>query len=181
MGAGNLSTRSGATAFADSTLPNYPQHRVEYLNDGIYGNEHSWISNAKSSPAAGIDLGGMCRVDAIAFGRNNGGKTPHKDRCDGIYTIQYTTEPNPRETDATQWRVLGTVQFDSRSTDVLKGEFKPWQRHRFRFNPVLATGVRLVMSKPGICIDELEVYGTSLADDSGSLATPAAVIPAQKP
>ena len=39
----------GAVASASSLLPGYPIHQIKHLNDGLYGNDHSWIA-ATSGP-----------------------------------------------------------------------------------------------------------------------------------
>jgi hypothetical protein len=44
-GGGNLALASaGAKAAASSCLPGYAIHQVAHLNDGRYGNSHSWIA-----------------------------------------------------------------------------------------------------------------------------------------
>ena len=35
---------AGAKASASSCLPGYAIHQVAHLNDGLYGNSHSWIA-----------------------------------------------------------------------------------------------------------------------------------------
>jgi hypothetical protein len=35
---------NGAKASASSLLPGYAIHQVAHLNDGLYGNSHSWIA-----------------------------------------------------------------------------------------------------------------------------------------
>ena len=39
----------GAVASASSLLPGYPIHQVKHLNDGLYGNDHSWIAASSNS------------------------------------------------------------------------------------------------------------------------------------
>jgi hypothetical protein len=36
--------KDGATANASSCLSGHAIHKVEHLNDGLYGNSHSWIA-----------------------------------------------------------------------------------------------------------------------------------------
>ena len=35
--------KRGAVASASSLLPGHAIHQIEHLNDGLYGNDHSWI------------------------------------------------------------------------------------------------------------------------------------------
>ncbi len=67
----NLATLPGAWAFGKNVLLGFPYHRVEYLSDGRYGNDHSWIGAEGESSFGGVVLGGPCRIDSIAFGRDN--------------------------------------------------------------------------------------------------------------
>ncbi|MBM4036021.1 MAG: hypothetical protein FJ291_30175, partial [Planctomycetes bacterium] len=36
--------KAGAKASASSCLPGYAIHAIPHLNDGLYGNDHSWIA-----------------------------------------------------------------------------------------------------------------------------------------
>lgn len=66
-----LATR-GAKASASSTLDGYAAHRVEHLNDGQYGNAHSWIP--KEMPAwAQIELPAETVVQRVVFSRDRMG------------------------------------------------------------------------------------------------------------
>ena len=45
--------KSGAKATASSLLAGYPIHRIEHLNDGKYGNDHSWIAATTKAESSG--------------------------------------------------------------------------------------------------------------------------------
>ncbi len=46
----NLAVEPGAEAFAADVIPGFPRdHQIETVNDGKYGNPHSWIGGPKSS------------------------------------------------------------------------------------------------------------------------------------
>ena len=55
-----------------------PFHRAVNLNDGLYGNGHSWISangvggTSDLDPFAGLNFGGTVSITNIAWGRDNG-------------------------------------------------------------------------------------------------------------
>lgn len=173
------------TAFASSELGpeiGAAYHFIDNLNDGAYGNGFSWIGgddNPFFEPFAGIDLGAVpvANVQSIAFGRSNvltgdpcgGGVCT--DRHLGFYSLQYTQFPNPStELDldltgnpSTGWVEIGTLDYgDSDGPDTNYN--RTWLRHRYNFDPVNATGVRLVVPGTGLgggtAIDEIELYNT---------------------
>lgn len=83
----NLAVRAGATALASSVLPNYPQHQIRHLNDGKYGNSHSWIPvEGERRPWAQIDLGNSMTVNRVVFCRDRTGR--YRDRTAIRFVIQ---------------------------------------------------------------------------------------------
>jgi len=159
-GPNNLATRPGATAFAKDVIPGFPdRHRIDNLNDGLYGNWESWIGNSTPS-FAGIDLGAPQTINAIAFGRDNGDDNPVEnqqfvDRWAGTYTLQYTTVASPDQTtpDAA-WVTINTLLYDNSFPDST-----PYLRHLWGFQDISGvTGVRVITNPRSIAIDELEVY-----------------------
>ena len=154
---GNLS--ASGTAFAKDLLPGYPStHTIPRLNDQLFGNSNSWIGDSAGT-FAGVNFGATpVPVSSIAFGRDNhGGFT---DRTLGVYTLQYTTVPNPDEnTPAGSWITIGTLDYQFAGGTNFSF---PSRRHRFTFDAVTATGIRLLVPSGGLasgtCIDELEAY-----------------------
>lgn len=163
----NLALASnGATAFAKDVIPGYPtRHSVAGINDGQYGNSASWIG-ATADSFLGVDLGGLFPVDAVAWGRDNGGDespdfaadTAFTDRALGLYTLQYTQVGNPDETtpDA-DWLTIGLLEYSEVFPD------SPSTRHEWGFDPVLATGIRL-LTPAGAAVDELEVFRAAVPE-----------------
>ncbi len=179
----------GATAFASGSLGEeygLTYHFIENLNDGAYGNAFSWIGgdpefNPYDDAFAGIDLGNtaVAHIQSIAFGRSNvlGGDncnagTVCTDRHLGLYTLQYTQVARPSNNldlsttgnALTGWVDIGTLDYvasDGPGTNFNN----TWQRHRFNFTPVSATGIRLVVPVTGMnggtAIDEIELYDTA--------------------
>ncbi len=149
---GALNIAPNGTAFAENVISGYAIHQIPHLNDGLYGNDQSWIAGSTSS-FAGIDLEGSFLIDAIAWGRDN--TDTYDDRSKGTYTVQYTTMPDPdASTSDADWITLGSVTYD----DGWPGDVGV--RHLFDFEAVQATGVRVLTDAEGswIGIDELEVY-----------------------
>ena len=142
---------SGATAFAQDQAF-FPTHRITAVNDGVYGNASSWIG---VSPAnfIGINLGATpVAVEQIAFGRDNLGN--FGDRVQGVYTVQFTTTPNPdASTPASAWTSFGSIVYPGASP-------LPARRNRYAFQRVEATGIRLLIQTDSlpVAIDEIELY-----------------------
>jgi len=166
---------NGTTAFG-STEFGAGVHLIAHVNDGLYGNSHSWIANftiPDPAPFVGLRFASSVNISSIAWGRDNGDSVGDAcggtcmDRNVGIYTLQYTTvefpglpdETTPDTGDAaTGWADLGTIQYLPGTDDA---NFTGYLRHRFDIEqggaPVAATGIRFRVSDVNTCIDEIEV------------------------
>lgn len=168
---------AGTTAFSSSELGavlSIPFHRAINLNDGLYGNAHSWISangtggSSDPDPFVGLSFGEPISITNIAWSRDNGDNVDNccggtaTDRVLGTYRLQYTTVAAPDATTpdtgeaATGWADLGTVTYASATAN-----FTPYLRHRFDLSagggPLEATGLRIKVSDGWTAIDEIEV------------------------
>ncbi|MBL9167711.1 MAG: hypothetical protein JNN07_08215 [Verrucomicrobiales bacterium] len=181
-----LATR-GAVAFASSEL-DFGVHFVRNLNDGLYGNSHSWIPDFAAKPDAnpfcGIKFAGQRLVRSIAWGRDNGDATESacggtcNDRALGLYTLQFTRVENPgldlAETGdaATGWETIGTVNYKAAFASV----FNPHLRHRFDVSqggsPLVLSALRIKVPNNQIAIDEIEVNPFPSADENVLLMQP---------
>ena len=147
-------------------------HVAANLNDGLYGNSHSWIPNfvgGDPSPFAGLNFGGLITISNIAWSRDNGDAVDNccggtaTDRALGLYTIQITTADNPdastaeTEDASTGWETIGTIEY--RRADP--PDFNPHLRHRFELlaggSAIGATGLRIKVPNSSSDIDEIEV------------------------
>lgn len=89
---------NGSTAISSGELG--PQIGLQYhvtanINDGLYGNQYSWIGgNGDAAPwYAGVLFASPVLITSIAFGRDNGIEASIlTDRSDGSYTLQYTSD-----------------------------------------------------------------------------------------
>lgn len=160
--AGNLSTLPGSSAFGKDEIGGggLPQHKIPNIRDGIYSNNNSWIGDSLNS-FIGISLGASpVSVGRIAFGRDN--TATYSDRAAGLYTLEYTTEPNPTA-GTTAWTAIGTINHGGGDP----GPLSTSRRHAWNFAPVMATGIRLTAPgssfADGACIDELEVAAFAAA------------------
>jgi mono/diheme cytochrome c family protein len=76
----------GAKASASGTLPGYAIHKLEHVNDGQFGNEHSWISNTKGSGWIQIDFPSPAQIKGVRWSRARDGR--HLDRVPIQYKIE---------------------------------------------------------------------------------------------
>lgn len=167
---GNVAAASyGGMAFAKDVIPDYAIHQIAHLNDGNYGNDHSWIAGSDSS-FAGVAFARPHTIHRLAIGRDNGGESEaFDDRYQGIYVFQYTRAANPNaETADGDWITFGRI--DARFQDDF-GRL----RHMYEFDPISGvTGVRVLLEEaiPGsyIGIDEIEVYQVPEPASTASVA-----------
>jgi hypothetical protein len=182
----NLALASnGATAFAKDVITGHAQHSIAHLNDGLYGNNNSWIA-ASGESFAGIAFAEATTIAAVAFGRDNGGEaTQFIDRYEGSYILQFTRSASPGPFTPDEEWITVAYCFLSRSYPDTTG----YLRHRYAFEPIdNVTGIRLLVSATHreICIDELEVYGSGAVSpvlfvDGGFEAPGMSMVPAASP
>lgn len=71
----NLAQSSrGAVARASSLLAGYAIHAVAHLNDGLYGNDHSWIAATADQEWAEIELPAPTQVARVVISRDRNGQ-----------------------------------------------------------------------------------------------------------
>jgi len=66
---------TGAKATASSCLPGYAIHQIAHLNDGLYGNSHSWIAAGPRNEWAQIELPGIMSLARVVFSRDREGRS----------------------------------------------------------------------------------------------------------
>jgi hypothetical protein len=77
---------SGAKVSVSSVFPGSSSHKREHLNDGLFGNERSWISNERGQGWAIVEFPHDCAISEIAWGRDRNGT--YKDRLATNYLIE---------------------------------------------------------------------------------------------
>ena len=83
---------TGARATASSVFPNAPIHKLEHINDGLYGNNHSWISSEAGKGWVQIELTQPARINKVVWGRDREEK--FSDRLATSYKIEVALETN---------------------------------------------------------------------------------------
>jgi len=90
----------GAKATASSCLPGYAIHQVAHLNDGLYGNDHSWIAAGTPGEWAQIELPRPAAVAQVVFSRDREGR--YRDRMPESFEILASL-------DGVQWKTVARV------------------------------------------------------------------------
>ena len=87
----NLALASnGARVAVSSCLAGYSIHQSAHLNDGLYGNDHSWIAASSQDEWAQIELPEVVQVSKVVFSRDRNGK--YNDRVPVGFMIQLSTD-----------------------------------------------------------------------------------------
>jgi hypothetical protein len=88
---GNLALAAkGAKASASSLLPGYAIHQIAHLNDGKYGNSHSWIAGAGGPQWAQIELAASAKINKVVFSRDREGR--FRDRMPVALTVEVSSD-----------------------------------------------------------------------------------------
>ena len=82
--------RNGTKATAASSLPESPQHRLAHLNDGLSGNDHSWISGDAGRGLVELEFAQAERIERVVWARDREGK--FSDRLPTSYRIEVADE-----------------------------------------------------------------------------------------
>lgn len=116
----NLALASAAAkATASSCLPGYDIHQVSHLNDGHYGNSHSWIAASSEDEWAQIQLPQATEVERIVISRDRDGK--YHDRIPVAFTIQFSLDGRAWDTVA---RVEAKAAVPARPQSHYHGPFQ---------------------------------------------------------
>ncbi len=81
---------AGAKATASSCLSGYPYHQVAHLNDGRYGNAHSWIAAGGGVEWAQVELPARATVSRVVFSRDRDGQ--YRDRVPVAFAVQLSQD-----------------------------------------------------------------------------------------
>jgi hypothetical protein len=90
---------AGVRTSASGVYPNSDIHRLEHLNDGIYGNSRSWISNERGQGWVEVEFPEVVRIGRIVWGRDREQK--FSDRLATDYRIEVAMGSN-------DWRVVAS-------------------------------------------------------------------------
>lgn len=123
---------AGARATASSSLSGYQIHQIQWLNDGLYGNTHSWIAGSESNVWAQIELPALMKVCRVVWGRDREGYLI--DRLPTDYRIDVSTN-------GVDWKTVATAA-DRRPLPAgatFAGYGPAFRQSVIRFSPIGAT------------------------------------------
>ncbi|MEO8352990.1 MAG: two-component regulator propeller domain-containing protein, partial [Chthoniobacteraceae bacterium] len=92
---------NGAKATASGTLSEYRIHALSHINDGIYGNAHSWISDRINGSWVMIELPQPAVIQRVIWSRDREGK--FIDRLPTKYRIETALAPGA-------WQVVASSE-----------------------------------------------------------------------
>jgi hypothetical protein len=145
---------NGATpATASAELPGFEIHRAKGLNDGVYGNAHSWIGGVPGSSFR-IDLGRIAEIGRFRLGR---------DRTRGFADRALSELKLETSADGQAWKTV----FEQQGLAALPG-YRPTATMEIRVAPVRAQWVRATVNPADACLDEFEIYAPA-AGSGGEL------------
>lgn len=92
----------GSAVTVSGTLAGFAIHQAKHLVDGVYGNDHSWISNQANAGSLMIDLGILATIKEVRWSRDRSGNArTFTDRVPEQYTIEVST-------DSQKWQTLAS-------------------------------------------------------------------------
>lgn len=97
------STSAGAKATASGTYPNNPFHKLEHINDGLYGNERSWISNERGRGWVQIEFAKVEMIDRVQWSRDRDNVPRYNDRLPTHYRIEVSR-------DGVSWQTVASAE-----------------------------------------------------------------------
>ncbi len=80
----------GAIPSACSVIEGYPIHAVEHLNNGRYGNSHSWIAGTAGSAWAQIELPEPAEIARVVISRDRDGQ--YRDRLPLVVEVLLSSD-----------------------------------------------------------------------------------------
>ncbi|MGZ0169290.1 MAG: PSD1 and planctomycete cytochrome C domain-containing protein [Planctomycetales bacterium] len=86
---------AGAVATCSSSLPGYEIHQLKHVNDGVYGNKRSWISN-ESGGWVQIEFPKPQSISRVEWARDRTGR--YSDRVAVQYRIEAAIRPDEWKT-----------------------------------------------------------------------------------
>ena len=92
----------GATPSSSGDYSGNPFHTLAHLNDGLYGNQKSWISNQIGGGWAQLELPEVEEVSRVVWSRDRSPKPTYSDRLATAYEIAVSLDGQAWTTVATQ-------------------------------------------------------------------------------
>jgi hypothetical protein len=89
----------GSAVTVSGTLAGFAIHQAKHLVDGVYGNDHSWISNQANAGSLMIDLSILATIKEVRWSRDRSGNArTFTDRVPEQYSIEVSTDSQKWQT-----------------------------------------------------------------------------------
>ena len=88
----NANVARDAKVTSSGDFPNNPFHRLNHINDGLYGNSHSWISNSAGKGQLDFDLGMPIEIQRVHWSRDRTPEPQYADRVITEYSISVSLD-----------------------------------------------------------------------------------------
>jgi hypothetical protein len=157
---------TGAKATASSCLAGFDAHRISHLNDGLYGNEHSWISEGTQNEWAQIELPETTAVSSVVFSRDREGK--FDDRMLRYAEVQVSTDGVKWDTVAQAGDALFSSGGVIKEADLLRYAFESEDSTWQKYDPT--DRVERVFKQTEEMLDRYESDGLNVANERAELA-----------
>ena len=152
----NVALASAGAKVTASGSRTSDRHRLEHINDGLYGNSHSWMSDESGRGWILFELAQVNQVNRILWSRDREGE--FSDRLPTAYTLE------------------AGVDLDHMTRLVHVSPLRPPVDPRVnvdRFSPVLASKLRFIINactslEP--CVDELEIFTSGASSRNVALS-----------
>ena len=166
-GGKNLALASaGAKATASSCLLGYAIHQISHLNDGRYGNSHSWIAAGTRDEWAQIELPKKAPVAKVVFSRDREGR--YRDRMPARIEIRVSV-------DGTSWKTVARgsafpilPEGPSREEELLRYAFECEDLTWRKFDP--SDSLSRVLRQMEEMLDRFSDKGLDVSKELGELA-----------
>lgn len=81
---------TGTVATSSGNLTGYEIHKLKHINDGQFGNDHSWISNEPGKGWVQLNLPAVAVIDRVKWARDRNGR--YADRLATRYRIEVSVD-----------------------------------------------------------------------------------------
>lgn len=88
----NINVARDAKVTSSGDFPNNAFHRLNHINDGLYGNSHSWISNSAGKGQLDFDLGMPVELQRVHWSRDRTPEPQYADRVVTEYSISVSLD-----------------------------------------------------------------------------------------
>ncbi|MBN1125165.1 MAG: discoidin domain-containing protein [Sedimentisphaerales bacterium] len=157
---------TGAKATASSCLPGYPIHQIAHLNDGRYGNSHSWIASGTRNEWAQIEFPEPVFIDTLVFTRDREGR--YNDRLPAWVEIRISTDGVHWQTVAQRSVFPILPEHSSKPTDLLNYAFECEDLTWSKFDP--STPVNRSLQQMEEMIERFSIQGLDVSRERNEVS-----------